>query len=73
MSDKAAQDPRDHDARPESRPVDLGLYAARGVDGRMTSTEWVAVALCAVWFIAVATYVWRAPPEAAPDEAPDVP
>ncbi len=70
MSDKAAQDPRDHDARPESRPemrpVDLGLYAARGVDGRMTSTEWVAVALCAVWFIAVATYVWRAPPEAAP-------
>ena len=32
----------------------------------MTSTEWVAVALCAVWFIAVATYVWRAPPEAAP-------
>ncbi len=69
MSDKAAQDLRDHEARaeprPETRPVELGLYVARGAEARMSSTEWVAVALCVVWFIAVATYVWRAPPEAA--------
>lgn len=66
MSDKAVQDPRDQDLRSEARLVDLGLYAARGADARMSSTEWVAVALCAVWFIAVAAYVWRAPPDAEP-------
>lgn len=66
MTDKAAQDPRDHDPRADTRPVELGLYAPRGAEGRMTSTEWVAVALCVVWAVAVVAYVWKAPPGTAP-------
>lgn len=32
----------------------------------MSSTEWIAVALCVIWVGAVAAYVWKAPPDAAP-------
>jgi hypothetical protein len=32
----------------------------------MSSTEWVAVALCVIWVGAVAAYVWKAPPDVAP-------
>lgn len=66
MPDKAAQDPRDHDPRVDPRPVDLGLYSARGAEGRMSSTEWIAIALCVVWVGAVAAYVWKAAPGVAP-------
>lgn len=51
---------------PETRPVDLGLYSPKGADGRMTVTEWVAIALCVVWVLAVGTYVWTAPEGVAP-------
>lgn len=66
MTDKAALDPRDHDPRVDPRPVDLGLYSPHGAAGRMSSTEWVAVALCVVWVGAVVAYVWKAPPGSAP-------
>ena len=66
MSDKDVQDPRDHEARPDPRPVDLGLYAAKSPDSRMSSTEWIAVALCVVWVLAIIAYVWKASPDTAP-------
>lgn len=66
MTDKAAQETRDPENRIDPRPVDLGLYSAHGADGRMSSTEWIAVALCVIWVAAVATYIWQAPPEAEP-------
>ena len=66
MPDKAAHDPRLDPREQEPRPVDLGLYSARGAEGRMSSTEWVAVGLCVVWVGAVAAYVWKAPPDVAP-------
>jgi hypothetical protein len=51
---------------PDSKPVDLGLYTPKGADGSMTVTEWVAVALCVVWVLAVGAYVWTAPEGVAP-------
>ncbi len=67
MQDKDAQDPRATDARQvEPRPVDLGLYSAKSAEGGMTTTEWIAVALCAVWVLAIAAYVWTAPEGVAP-------
>lgn len=62
MPDKDIHHPKD----PDPRPVDLGLYSARGVEPRLSSTEWVAIALCVVWVLAVAAYIWKAPPDAAP-------
>lgn len=50
----------DHDT-PDTKPAEMGLYAAKGADGRMSSTEWVAIALCVVWVLAVGAYVWTAP------------
>lgn len=50
----------------ETRPVDSGLYAAKAPEGPMTATEWIAVALCIVWVLAVALYVWTAPEDVAP-------
>lgn len=65
-SDKVPQDPRDHETRIDPRPVDLGLYAAREADPRMSPAEWIAVGLCLIWVGAVAAYVWKAPPEVEP-------
>ncbi|MFM7654377.1 MAG: hypothetical protein ACKO56_03165, partial [Paracoccaceae bacterium] len=62
MPDKDIHHPKD----PDPRPVDLGLYSARGVEPRLSSTEWVAIGLCLVWVLAVAAYIWKAPPDAAP-------
>lgn len=47
----------------EDKPVDPGLYAPHAGAGRMVATEWVAIGLCVVWVVAVAAYVWQAPPE----------
>ena len=67
MPDRDPQDPRHNDPRSvEPRPVDLGLYSARGAGSRMSATEWVAIALCVVWVSAVAAYIWKAPPGVAP-------
>lgn len=57
MSDHDSQDPK---------PIDLGLYSARGAAGRMSATEWVAVALCVVWVGAVAAYIFTASDSVAP-------
>jgi len=67
MPDRDSQDPRLQDPRGAEHPrAGLGLYAPRGPEPRLSSTEWVAVALCVVWVVAVAAYVWRAPPGVAP-------
>ena len=67
MPDRDPQDPRHNDPHSvEPRPVDLGLYSARGAGSRMSATEWVAIALCVVWVSAVAAYIWKAPPGVAP-------
>lgn len=42
---------------PDTQPLDLGLYAPGAADRRMTSAEWVAVALCVVWVVSVVAYV----------------
>jgi hypothetical protein len=47
----------------EDKSADLGLYAPHAGEGRMAATEWVAAGLCVVWVLAVAAYVWQAPPE----------
>jgi hypothetical protein len=51
---------------PETKPIDLGLYSAKGAEGPMSATEWVAIGLCLVWVIAVAAYVFTAPEGVAP-------
>jgi hypothetical protein len=67
MPDKDIQHTRDPETRGfEPRPGELGLYAPRGADPRLSSTEWVAIALCVVWVSAVVAYIWKAPPDAAP-------
>lgn len=48
-------------SEPEDKPHDLGLYAPHAGAGGVAATEWVAVALCVVWVLAVGAYVWQAP------------
>jgi hypothetical protein len=50
----------------DTRPADLGLYAAKADEGRMTVTEWVAAGLSVVWVVAVVAYVVTAPEGVAP-------
>ncbi len=45
---------------PDDRPIDLGIFG-RADDQRFSPTEIVAALLAAVWVVAVAVYVLRAP------------